>query len=170
VKRTFTGEPGSSAASTSGARKWIVRSTVGTGTGTGMRTNAAGHQASAYMASAGASSGRSSRRRIQPPVTASSAGGSTNGIGPSDGRRSKNSTIGKPGGIQSSGSSSPNGVSSMAGVSKLTSRSYGPPSAARAMTRVRPSCTSRALTLVSVRPERSTVTSTAAGPGLGVER
>ena len=42
--------------------------------GTGARTNAAGHQASAYSASERRVHGRwSSRSRIQPPVTASAA-------------------------------------------------------------------------------------------------
>ncbi len=54
----------------SSARKWIVRSTVGTNTGSSTRLNVGGIHASVIAAATSASTGRSSGSRIQPPATA----------------------------------------------------------------------------------------------------
>ena len=144
---------------------------MGAGAKPANRGQGAGYQASASTQTVAASISRSSRRPIHPPVSALSA--RENGSAPKRACMESRSTkfgASAPGSSRRRWSRSPGDSTSGMGDSVSSGLSRGPANVARARAISLPSCSRRAVALVSPRPERSITGLTVTAPSPGGRR
>ena len=153
------------------SRKWTVSSMVGAGASLRRRGHGAGNHASASRATVSASIGRSSRSPIQPPTSERSAplnGGAPKRVSivtrPVKGGGARRP--GATGGISRAEGGATSGIS----ASEITGPGRGADKAASASAISSPSCSRRAVTVVSERPARSTAARSVTAPAWGARR